>query len=134
MGGHMIMEWTADFELGIGFQDCDHREFVSLLNAAASADDENFPGLVRQLIEHTGEHFARENALMRDCAFFAMHCHEAEHERVLNDMAKIVTSLEQGDLEPVRLYVGRSLPEWFLEHLSTMDRVTAQYCKERVQE
>ena len=64
---------------------------------------------------------------MERIGFFAYPMHKGEHDRVLAEMEGVKAQLEAGDLAAVRQYVEVTVPNWFMEHLNTMDTVTAQF-------
>ena len=54
--------------------------------------------------------------------------HQGEHERQLARVAVVQQHWENSsDVESLRDFVQRELPEWVLNHILTMDTVTAQY-------
>lgn len=125
-----MMEWSDDLAVGVAFIDHDHEEFVTLLAAAVEASDADFPAAFATLGRHTREHFAREEALMDETGFFATAVHKGEHARALGEMDRFARHLERGNLAFVRAYVAERLPDWFLQHRSTMDQATAAFARQ----
>ncbi len=119
--------WSDELKRGLGFQDTDHEEAVELMNALQECTDEELPGLFEQLFAHTQAHLQRENELMDRIGFFAAAMHKGEHERVLEEMQAFKEKLEAGDIAAVRHYTQETVPNWFIEHLNTMDTITAQF-------
>lgn len=117
--------------LGVAEMDATHEEFAGLVAAAGSASDAEFPQLLEILAEHTRTHFANESRLMRDCGFPALAEHEGEHQRVLGEVAQMQRAAAQGRLRLARLYVTQGLPEWFRNHLATMDAALAACLRKR---
>ncbi|WP_049976202.1 bacteriohemerythrin [Azospirillum sp. B506] len=113
--------------LGYAVMDRDHVDSVALLQAACDAPDGQLQAPFAAFAKHLREHFARENALMTQHGFFALHCHKDEHARVLKMVATMEAELEEGDEARARLYVAEHFPDWFHTHLATMDRVTADF-------
>lgn len=113
--------------LGYAVMDRDHVDSVALLQAACDAPAGQLQAPFAAFAKHLREHFARENALMTQHGFFALHCHKDEHARVLNVVATIEAELEEGKEARARLYVTEHFPDWFHTHLATMDRVTADF-------
>lgn len=108
--------------------DDDHEVAAAQINAMAEAAlPARLEGL-RQFIDHCRHHFAREEAMMQETGFFAMGCHQGEHERVLAELETVRTKLEAGDAQDV--YFTQSLPEWLMIHRNTMDFVTAQFAQQ----
>lgn len=124
------MEWSEDLALGVAFVDEDHKEAVALAAAAAGADDGALPGVVRRIVEHLHEHFAREEDMMDECGFFAAHCHKDEHRRVLSEADAVLAAMESGDLAGAREWATEGFPLWFRSHRDTMDLVTTRFYRQ----
>lgn len=125
------MQWDeAGHAVGVAEMDTTHREFASYVSALERAPDGDFPALFEQLRNHTRAHFEREYELMQQCRFPALREHEAEHARVLADLAHLSARVQQGSLMMARAYV-RGLPDWFRGHLTTMDSALAACLKAR---
>lgn len=109
-----------------------HYEEADLLNGLAeilAGDDEPLKiKKFKELIEHTRKHFANEERLMQQYGFMAYAIHKSEHERVL---ALAIDALEQykttGSLEPIELFVQKTIPGWLYNHIATMDAMTAMF-------
>ncbi len=113
--------------LGFAVMDRDHIDSVALLQAACDAPAGELQVPFAAFAKHLREHFARENALMTQHGFFALHCHKDEHARVLNVVAAMEAELAEGKEDRARKYVTLYFPDWFHTHLATMDRVTADF-------
>ncbi|WP_031435085.1 bacteriohemerythrin [Methylomarinum vadi] len=124
-----ILENNQAVKTGYEPIDTDHEEFIQLLSLLASADDDAFPDLFRQLQQHVEAHFERENQLMEQFAFPAIAEHRAEHARVLNEIKQFSQRVEKGLVAFGRAFVEESLPQWFELHAATMDRVLALHIK-----
>ena len=121
-----MLSWDEDrHALGLPQMDDTHREFVALAGELAQAGAEDFPSLFDTLLEHTRRHFDNEGELMRACRFPAIAEHEGEHQRVLGELARIRRGLDEGRTIFARAYVTQGLPEWFANHLATMDAALA---------
>jgi len=122
------MEWQEALALGVAEMDATHREFVDHLNSIVQAPDETVLGLLDEFIAHTEAHFAQESRWMRATGFPAIHCHEAEHDGVLNVMREVRGYVEQGKVHVAHVLVAE-LPEWLRNHLATMDGALARFLK-----
>lgn len=123
------MEWKESYVLGPAPMDETHREFVNLVTAvAASEGAEKVLCALDALIEHTVEHFAQEQRWMEESGFPPIHCHQGEHERVLqslNDMRPNV----QADPGIARI-LAKELESWFDLHAATMDDALAFFMRQ----
>jgi len=132
-----LVDPAAIPQVQLPFMNEDHAEEARLLNGLADAlaalrggagarDDV----LARwaALDRHTREHFERENEAMRRVGFPAYPMHQAEHERVLAEMAgEARTFVDHGDAERLWTYVSQAVPAWFVRHIQTMDQITARF-------
>lgn len=124
-----LIDATVLHAVGYPAIDCDHHEFVTLLNRLDIACDADFPDLFRQLFEHTEQHFAMENQLMQDYRFPAETEHKGEHVRVLGEFKQFKSRVDKGMIAFGRLFVQQRLPQWFQLHAATMDSALAAHIK-----
>lgn len=118
-----------------------HREEVELINRLAAqlaaaaqgkVDRMAITTAVTDWAIHTREHFERENALMESHGFPAYPVHRGEHDRMLS----LIEGLRQAWLDnlqcaPLIEFIFTQWPEWFDNHVNSMDRVTAQFISMR---
>lgn len=79
-------------------------------------------------LNHTRAHFAVENELMLAIHFPAYSVHSHAHDLALAAMAEIVDLWKKDhDLAPLEQYVFSFWPQWFHNHVNTMDVITAQF-------
>ncbi|HZW20887.1 bacteriohemerythrin [Noviherbaspirillum sp.] len=77
--------WSTDLAIGHEVIDADHRHIFETADAlqAEMREDEPAHSIVGKvlvgLIEHTGGHFAREEALMQESGFPGSDAHKREH-------------------------------------------------------
>lgn len=123
-----LIDWSSNrFLLGNAGMDATHAEFVALLNRLGAAGDGEFAELFAQLLDHTGDHFAREEVLMVESQFPALSEHRAEHGRVLGDLRLLGQRVAQGRIVMARSFVVQQLPDWFALHAATMDSALAAH-------
>lgn len=128
---HSVIRWSDALKVGIEFVDHDHQEAVEIINRMAAIAWEGGVPLadLAAFRHHCADHFAREEEMMRNVAFFATEPHGAEHRRVLAELDATLARLAAG--EDCRAYFTEALPQWFLDHRATMDFVTADFARER---
>jgi hemerythrin len=126
--------------LPLEFMNADHAEEVRLLEDLGVALDahrqggEAHPVLERLalLAVHTREHFLREEQVMREAGFPAYPVHKAEHDRVLAEMDQEARRFrEAGDAARLWSYLFEVVPAWFVQHIRTMDSITARFVSAR---
>ena len=119
------------------FMNHDHADFVQrrgeildrleLATTSAAVDT-----LLAALLEHTVKHFAEEEALMRECGFPPYEIHKQEHDRVIAEMKAQASAWQQRrDTAALRDWLEHAVGDWFANHVSTMDRMTALFAAER---
>lgn len=122
--------------LPVDFMNADHALEVRMLNEleAALSAHRRGQGPLGAVLEklsvfavHTREHFMREEALMREARFAAYAMHKAVHDRALAEMNEEAQAFrEREDGERLARYLFQKLPDWCVNHIRTMDLVTAR--------
>jgi len=128
-------------QVALPFMNEDHREEALRLNDLADAVKGHRAGKVpveavlhrfEGLLQHTQEHFAREEAAMQEGGFPPYPVHKAEHDRVLEEMESEETHFrETGDTARLWKYVAEAVPTWFVSHIQSMDQATAGFLAAR---
>lgn len=118
-----------------------HREEVELVNRlgdllmgyrSGGVAEAELTATVKGWVEHTREHFERENRLMLEYGFPAYQMHSSEHERILGLLETLQREwLNSRSVEPLAGFLFETWPGWFETHVCTMDRVTAQFVSQR---
>jgi len=124
-----MMFWDYP-QLPVHFMNREHETFVGLMNDAEQAlrmgtfSVQHF----RRLVQHCQEHFAHEEREMQRTNFPGLELHKKQHDRVLQEMAELLRGyIETQDIAPMLSYLQDVLPEWFTQHIHTLDQVTAHY-------
>jgi hemerythrin len=117
-----------------------HEEEIRMLNEidALATIYENIPNVQAELenkldtyIEHVKAHFANEERLMRLYEFPPYPMHKAEHDRVLHELDGIVIRWKQhGEIDAIISYLRQSI-DWIINHINTMDNMTAMYISQQ---
>ncbi len=137
-----LVDLDAIPQVPLDFVNADHREEGRLLNGVADALDALDAGrgdarAVREslaaLRAHTAAHFGREEDAMRRTGFPAFPVHHAEHVRVLAELDDEIRRFDEtGDAARTRAWVLGDVPQWFRDHIETMDLVTARFVASRI--
>lgn len=78
--------------------------------------------------EHTVEHFRVEEVMMQEKNFPPYPMHKGEHENGLRIMDEVFRSWqEKGDVDMLKNYFSDHLVPWLMNHINTMDTVTARF-------
>ena len=122
-------------QVALEFMNRDHADFIALRDKLLGllsdpAPDARVDTLLDELLEHTRHHFAEEERLMQESRFPPYPMHKGEHDKVLADMAaKVEGWKREHDSAALRQWLDRGVGDWFVNHVSTMDFVTARYIK-----
>jgi hemerythrin len=128
-------------QLPLAFMNADHAQEIRLIRDVDEALSANrrgegtLDGVIARLAllaVHTREHFLREETAMREARFPAYPVHKGEHDRVLAEMdAEARLFREHGDVARLSRYLFEVVPAWFVNHIRTMDAMTASFVTER---
>ena len=122
------LQWSGALSLDLPAMDDTHREFVDLLAAVEAAPDEQLAAAWRALIEHTEDHFAREDRWMRDTRFASGNCHSTQHLVVLQVMRETEAQALAGPAGLIRA-MAVELGRWFPQHAQGMDAALALHLR-----
>ncbi|CDS54287.1 Hemerythrin-like protein RSc0777 [Polaromonas sp. CG9_12] len=122
------LQWSDALVLDLPAMDDTHREFVDLLALVETAGDETLQPHWRTLVDHTDEHFGREDQWMQATRFASTSCHSVQHQVVLQVMREGIALAEAGDLDAIR-QMARELALWFLQHAQSMDAALALHLR-----
>lgn len=121
------LAWTDEIALGHEAIDQTHMEFVELLAQAELADDAQLLPRLQALIEHTVDHFGREDQWMTATQFAPVNCHGMQHRVVLQTLDELMRrGRDDGELTLVREILPE-LGKWFSQHAQTMDAALASH-------
>jgi hemerythrin-like metal-binding protein len=122
------LQWSDSLVLGLPFMDDTHREFVDLLATVVKASDDALMPAWKILIEHTDEHFEREDQWMQNTRFSSSNCHSMQHKVILQVMREGEVRGQAGELDVVR-QMARELGVWFPQHAQSMDAALALHLR-----
>lgn len=123
-------------KVSLEFMNQDHQEITEIfnrlevlaLNDAAHEQAEKLDGVFAEFLDHHREHFRHEEEEMALCNFPAFSVHQAEHNQVLGEIETEYNSwCTARDLPRLRQFVVNRFPDWLMNHIVTMDTVTATY-------
>lgn len=122
------LQWSDALALDLPLMDDTHREFVDLLAAVERADDAALVQAWQTLVDHTQDHFDREDRWMRDTRFSSTNCHSMQHRVVLQVLREGSAQAAQGNLTPIR-HMAPELAAWFPQHAQSMDAALALHLR-----
>lgn len=120
------LSWSDEFLIGDPAMDAMHQEFVTRVEALATAEDARVTSELNLLANHLHDHFESENALMLATAFPPRRCHVEEHSAVLRSVEGVRRRVLGGD-EAAARRLGEELSRWFPLHVTHLDSALAQW-------
>jgi hemerythrin-like metal-binding protein len=115
--------------LGVVLMDRDHEHLESLLNRVTATADEDLLQLFEKVETETRAHFDREEELMRSAGAPVICCHIEQHKMFLAEFAHGRDAIARDDMADLRLFLSVTLPQLFLAHIGSVDRITASFLK-----
>jgi len=122
------LQWSEALSLDMPLMDSTHQEFVELLAQVVEAPDNTLLTDWARLIDHTQEHFDREDQWMAATGFASGNCHGTQHSVILQVMREGGKRGLQGDLAIVR-QMAFELGLWFPQHAQSMDAALALHLR-----
>ena len=123
------LQWSDSLALGLPLMDETHQEFVDLLAAVVNAPDNDLLPAWLTLIEHTCDHFGREDQWMQGTRFSSSNCHSTQHDVILQVMREGYERAQTGELGVVR-QMAHELGIWFPQHAQSMDAALALHLRD----
>ena len=120
-----LIEWRKEFCTGVPGVDYEHQQLVKEINAIYTLVDDNADK--ETVIDSLGDiygsisaHFALEEQMMEKHKYDHFKVHQADHERLLDEIREITEEFEQAsELDAARF--KQKLNDWFQVHFSTHD-------------
>ncbi len=129
-----IVDWSDDLLIGHDVIDDDHKYLMSKLDEYSIAiqtnqEKEKAGTIFEDLIEYTGQHFAREEAMMLACKYPQYSNHRQVHEMLLKMVKDLLKVFRQATENFDHQSTINFLRHWLLGHISSMDMSYASYLK-----
>ncbi len=123
--------------VAVDFMNEVHVEEVEMINVLhellathleGSDKEQEITQALAEVVEHTREHFAREERFMQEGNFPPYPVHKAEHDAFLADFETVASAWNDSkDAGQLKGFLEDVLPAWLDQHISTMDFVTARF-------
>jgi len=108
-------------------------EWVGRQQAGESLEAEIDTQLEEWLV-HTQAHFSRENEMMIEHGFPPYPVHRSVHDEALKLLSSQTTQWQESrNIEALAQYVQEIWPAWYVEHISSMDFITAQFLSQKIE-
>jgi hemerythrin len=135
MKSNNVLEYEDIPQVAMDAMNDVHREELEIVNSIHSAiiagNEAEVSQLCQQWLEHTKAHFDKENSMMEKYGFPAYHCHHGEHVEALKGLESVIQGWnDRHDIQDLTVYVRDDWPQWYINHISTMDTVTSAFIKQ----
>ena len=133
-----IIQWTEDMSVGVDSLDSDHKMLISMINQLDDAirggkEPEVVGAVLSALLDYTGFHFEREEALMAACGYPDLDAHQRTHEALRAQVAAIherfIVNTESIGQRDVLAF----LKNWLTAHIMGRDKVYAPFMASRAE-
>jgi hemerythrin len=121
-----MIQWTDTLATGHAMVDTDHRKLIDSLNELETslkngAGKETIGKILEFLNSYTREHFAREEAYMKNvaCPSYDENCRE--HALLISRLDTWLERLNQGTSISLVLEVHREIANWIRSHILKTD-------------
>jgi hemerythrin-like metal-binding protein len=122
------LQWSPELGLGMPLMDDTHADCIALLAKVTQAPDDMLLSYWALLIDHTQEHFDREDDWMARTGFVAGNCHATQHDVILQVMREGGKRGLTGELDLVR-QMAYELGLWLVSHINSMDAALAEHLR-----
>lgn len=127
--------WTDDLSISNEMIDADHKHIFDIANRLHTeiledpdAEYSVLGEVLVELIDHTGEHFNREEALMQEIRFPGYEGHKLEHDLLMNKVNELHRQFMDGRSD-VAIKVSEFLRNWLISHIHKSDMELGQYMR-----
>lgn len=123
--------WSDAFLIGIEALDYEHRGLVDDINRLhrellGQVDRGRIEDTLGMIHSRMQAHFALEERVMQANDYVHYAEHKAEHERLLDEYAEYMTTLESNPTLGERSSIENVLREWIIDHILAYDKKMSQ--------
>jgi len=100
-----------------------------------NASIEDIDKAFNEFLEDVKHHFSSEQEMMEQYNFFAYPMHRGEHDMVLGQLQNLQKNWEKNkNPEIIKSYLENQFLPWLINHIQTMDTVTAHFLSHFIRE
>jgi hemerythrin-like metal-binding protein len=116
---------------GLGPLDQQHQELVMVVNRlggllAVQAPAAVIQGVLNEILSHTIEHFAYEEAVSKQHALSDHHVHTEMHNELVKNLEDLINRYAEGHFEGIEEVFRRYLKFWLIDHIVHVDAPMVQ--------
>ena len=123
-----LLTWDDKFSVDVQSIDKQHQKLFAMLNELYDAMTQGkgsqlAPAILERLIDYTQEHFAAEEALMKQACYPDFASHKAEHEKLKAEVEKMLKDAEGASgLSMLSMPLLDFLRNWLRTHIAQRDK------------
>jgi len=130
----MKIQWSPDYELGIGVIDGQHKRIVEYINdvhhiAENNGSRDDIEQVLHLLVDYTLSHFAFEEALLEESYYPELPEHQISHRTFETQIQVLQERFNNG--ESVAIELADVLQQWLFKHIMTDDQSYRAIVKNR---
>ena len=120
-----LLEWRDEYRTGIRGVDFEHETLIARINEVyelieTSAARTDVVDSLDEIYGAIAAHFALEEQMMRRANYAEYREHQADHERLLDEIREITDDYERSENLNRAVFQSR-LHDWFQNHFSSFD-------------
>ncbi len=117
------------FPLGIDLMDDDHAHIEDMLRMVPRVPGDGLANYLAEVRAEIADHFAREEALMRQHRVPVLECHIAQHNRLLNEIDAVAARQATMTRDELRTFLLRDVANMVLSHIASVDQISARFLR-----
>ena len=122
------------FPLGVDLMDDDHAHIEDMLRLVPDVPDEGLVNYLAEVRDEIADHFAREEALMREHRVPVLECHIAQHTRLIAEIDDMRARAATLPAPALRLFLTRDVANMIMAHIASVDQISARFIRGELDE
>ena len=120
-----LLEWKANYSVGIASMDDEHREMIELINDVyakleTAPDAATIEDCLEAIFTTISMHFALEERIMREQGYAEYEDHKDDHENLLDEIRDLMDEFV-ADSDKGATLLEERLSAWFGNHFASFD-------------
>lgn len=121
-----LIQWEDKYSVGVSDLDSQHQLLVELINKIHDAmkmgkSKEVVPGVLKDLVKYTQEHFAYEENYMAKIGYIDLAQHKVQHAHFIKKIVNFQNDFESGKVG-INFEIINFLKDWLLGHICISDQ------------
>lgn len=130
-----LLTWNETMMLGIQSVDNQHQRWIELINDLHDAMQQGKGGeavnrTLVSILDYTHVHFRHEECLLLQHSYPGYTQHKQLHDGFINKINDLQNRLQKGDIL-LSMELMKSLRDWLINHIQSVDRQYAPFLKQK---